>query len=486
VSDTPTTENPTTAAQTGDGWDEVVAALGRAVPGDPAELAEPVLADRMRQLVQLRARVDAVLVDQLRVFDARGGAGYDGQSSTAAWTRSRLRLGRDAGELLAVARHLAGLPMVAKAFAAGEMSLEHAAAVARLASKVGAEQLTAAQPTLVELARNAPPKQLRILCEHLAQLLDPDGDANDRKAQHRRRYLSAGRTLDGMVHLQGLLDAAAGDVVLAALTAAMPPPAEYEERTPAQRRADALTDIAAGWLAAGQAPTAGGIRPQVQVTISWRTLRSWHPLGADTTADHHARTAATRARNPYATLPTPTGWPSPSRAAAAAATTPAAPSADGPTGVSADRPDGTLVGDVPVLADGQPISPAEARRLACDAQIIPVVLGTGGEVLDIGRASRVVPVGLRRALNLRDGGCRFPGCDRPASWCDAHHIQFWADGGPTNMDNCALLCAYHHTVVHEGWMIYGNPNGTLRFHRPDGTRLDLASDPRSSPPTRGP
>src|SRR5690606_3379848 len=62
---------------------------------------------------------------------------------------------------------------------------------------------------------------------------------------------------------------------------------------------------------------------------------------------------------------------------------------------------------------------------------------------------------LGRALNLRDGGCRFAGCDRPTSWCDAHHIRPWADGGPTKLDNLLLLCAFHHTLIHEGWKLHG-------------------------------
>jgi hypothetical protein len=148
-----------------------------------------------------------------------------------------------------------------------------------------------------------------------------------------------------------------------------------------------------------------------------------------------------------------------------------------------DRP---LLGDVPVLADGQPIPAREARRLACDAGIIPVMLGSQSEPLDVGRQARLVPVGLRRALSLRDGGCRFAGCDRPAAWCDAHHVIHWADGGDTNLDNTILLCAYHHTLVHEGWRLIGDPNQTIEFRRPDGTRLDLTSTPRCRPPTRGP
>jgi len=121
-----------------------------------------------------------------------------------------------------------------------------------------------------------------------------------------------------------------------------------------------------------------------------------------------------------------------------------------------------------------------ARRLACDAGIIPVVLGSRGEPLDIGRLSRTVPTGMRRALELRDGGCRFPGCSRPASCSDAHHILCWARGGPTSLTNLVLLCGFHHTMVHEGqWTLTMHPiTLEVRVRRPDGKRHDLTSWPR--------
>lgn len=107
------------------------------------------------------------------------------------------------------------------------------------------------------------------------------------------------------------------------------------------------------------------------------------------------------------------------------------------------------------LLDGTDLAPDVARRVACDAGILPVVLGGSGQPLDVGRETRSVPAGLRRALIVRDRGCAFPGCDRPAAWCDAHHIRHWCDGGPTRMDNLVLLCGYHHHYLHgdAGWEI---------------------------------
>ncbi|WP_238335634.1 HNH endonuclease signature motif containing protein [Serinicoccus kebangsaanensis] len=91
----------------------------------------------------------------------------------------------------------------------------------------------------------------------------------------------------------------------------------------------------------------------------------------------------------------------------------------------------------------------EVRQLACDADIIPAVLGERGEILDLGRARRLVTPGQRRALAHRDRGCSFPGCSVPATWCDAHHVVHWAHGGHSDLGNYALLCARHHTWVHQ-------------------------------------
>ncbi|MGH3833529.1 MAG: HNH endonuclease signature motif containing protein, partial [Pseudonocardiaceae bacterium] len=103
---------------------------------------------------------------------------------------------------------------------------------------------------------------------------------------------------------------------------------------------------------------------------------------------------------------------------------------------------------------------------ACDCKLIPVVLGGDSEPLDVGRAMRTVPLGIRRALAARDGGCTFPGCDRPPGLCAAHHARHWIDGGETTMGNCCLLCPMHHQQVHlQGWdvTIHG---GRVEFRPP--------------------
>jgi hypothetical protein len=100
------------------------------------------------------------------------------------------------------------------------------------------------------------------------------------------------------------------------------------------------------------------------------------------------------------------------------------------------------------LDTGETLSAAAVRRLACDAEILSLVLGSQSQLLDVGRSSRLVTLGLWLALVARDRHCAFPGCSRPPVACDAHHIRHWADGGPTALANMALLCRAHHTMVH--------------------------------------
>jgi hypothetical protein len=101
-----------------------------------------------------------------------------------------------------------------------------------------------------------------------------------------------------------------------------------------------------------------------------------------------------------------------------------------------------------------PISAASVERIACDCNVTRIILGSDSAVIDVGRSKRMVPPATRRALNARDRCCRWPGCDRPASWSAAHHVVHWARGGATDLSNLVLLCYRHHWMVHEGgWQL---------------------------------
>jgi len=129
------------------------------------------------------------------------------------------------------------------------------------------------------------------------------------------------------------------------------------------------------------------------------------------------------------------------------------------------------------IEDGPAICAESARRLACDASLLPILHRAKGE-LDVGRKSRVIPAAIRRALGERDEGrCRFPGCEN-GSWVDAHHIVHWAHGGKTKLDNLILLCGRHHRLVHEGGFgVSRKADGSLIFRHPDGRVLPTVPSP---------
>jgi hypothetical protein len=119
----------------------------------------------------------------------------------------------------------------------------------------------------------------------------------------------------------------------------------------------------------------------------------------------------------------------------------------------------------------------DVRRLSCDASVTRIVLGPRSEPLDVGRRTAVVPGPLRRALIARDRTCRFPGCDRHHGWCDAHHVEHWADGGETALQNLVLLCRRHHRAIHDGGFGLAMEGVHPVFRRSDGSVLEDRAPP---------
>ena len=124
------------------------------------------------------------------------------------------------------------------------------------------------------------------------------------------------------------------------------------------------------------------------------------------------------------------------------------------------------------LEHGPSIAAETARRLACDASVVAIVENDKGEPLNVGRKTRTIPPAIRRALNSRDHGCRFPGCSFKR-YVDGHHVKHWADGGETKLANVVTLCRFHHRLVHEGQVVVQIlDDGAFRFVRPDGKTFD--------------
>jgi hypothetical protein len=195
------------------------------------------------------------------------------------------------------------------------------------------------------------------------------------------------------------------------------PEISLDHRSQGQKRLDGLVGACQTALTTDTLPANGGHRPQILATINYRDLL----------ADLQKRQDAQWAQGVQ--------W---------------AQEAQEPHPAYTGRPNGGTA----LFAFGGPVNPATIRKIACDADIIPVVLGTEGRILDIGRASRVFPPHIRKAIMARDQGCAFPGCTIPAAWCEAHHITYWSRGGTTGTGNGVLLCSHHHHLIHkENWHI---------------------------------
>ena len=320
-------------------------------------------------------------------------------------------------------------PAVRDALASGAISLGHASVVAGVLNELGVraqrvdtpltwEVRASAQATMLDLAASLDPGQLAVAGQVLIQRVDPDPDYtgdDGMSADAARRWFTMSRQPDGGGEVRGSFDPESFAIIWAAvsaLSAPRPRTAEGEDtRTAAQRRGDALVDLAQRALASGELPEEGS--------------------GTGTTVlvrcDH-------------------------------------------------DHLQAQLSDTNPTLETGIEIPVERLRRMACDAVILAAVLASTGQPLDIGRASRTVPLGMRRALILRDEHCAFPGCEVPPAWCQAHHVIFWADGGPTALSNLVLLCGHHHRLIHHtAWTVRIAEDGLPAFTAPPWTNPSIAT-----------
>ena len=451
---------------------------------DLAELPDPALLDAVRQLRPVVCQVQAAEARLIGAVHLRGAVTAEGGVSTAAWLRNGVRI-HDASARVGAAVVLDRLPRVAAAFAAGEISEAHVAVITKVARDICDEAMAAgAEDLLVEQARQLAPTKFGQAATRIRDHLDPEAAQRRRRHRLADRWLYTSRTFEGAVSINGMLDPESGETLLTALAALMPPPRAGDLRTAPTRRADALLDLCR--LAANASPVAGGEKPHVVVTVDLDTLRSQL---------NHPQLNGARLNRPQlnnAQLDDPQlNDPQADEQATNQILTSLLnePAGSGPPQTKPDEEaggGGAPLGSGATLGSGWPIGPETARRLACDAGIIPLLVGSNSEPLDVGRLNRSAPPALRRALVYRDGGCRFPQCDRPPEWTDAHHIQHWVLHGPTALRNMTLLCRAHHVMVHEqGWLISLDPTtGIVTVHYPDG-RLFQTSNPRGALPLRG-
>jgi hypothetical protein len=413
-----------------------LAALAAAVDGlaaqDLAGLADGALAERVMALRGLVDRLEGHWLGELAALDARGAAGAEHgvqAGSTAAWLRHRLRMSAGAAaSCVRTARALYRGPLTAtaEALAEGTISPAHAQVLAAGTHDLPDHVAADAEPVLLEAARCLDPPRLRRAIAHLRLVADPDGTDAQAERRHQQRGLWLAATWEGMVALNGLLDPEAGQTVLAALEPLARPTNADDDRSGGQRRADALAELARRSLQAGRLPQSGGVRPQLLVTVDLDSLLGPGGLGG--------ATGGTDALDPEACR----------RLACDGAVT------------------RVLVTRHPTNHHPGTDGGLAARLRAAAALLPPVLGGAPTQPLEVGRTSRVVTAAQRTALAIRDGGCVFPGCDRPLAWCEAHHLRHWLHGGPTDLENLALLCRTHHRAVHEGGRrLHRDPDGRL-------------------------
>jgi hypothetical protein len=353
------------------------------------------------------------LIAMLRVFDELGG--WNGWPSAAHWLswRCGYSLGT-AREKFRVARALPGLPLIRAAFKKGELSFAQVRAVTRIATPEN-------EPTMLNWAIHSTAAHM----ETLARLYRRHGENAAAMAQHRNRAFTHWQEDDGTVSFRISLPAEQAAVVLKAIEAAKASmDGQDEDELPIETR-----------IAMIHEPPE---HPDEDVSAETRRARQ---------ADAFVRLAEAYLEPDLRPRSTAEKYQ---------------------VHVHLDLrrdTDGPVVDpDAPALAE------ETIRRLGCEAGLVPV-LHDGEEILSVGRKTRAVPPAIRRALRLRDRGCRFPGCTHYRH-VDAHHIRHWADGGETKLSNLVELCGRHHRLLHEGsYRLKVADDGALVFTRPDGQRI---------------
>ncbi len=385
----------------------------------------------LTEVAALRNQVEALEVAVIQQVDRSSQWAVDGSRSLRAWVANNTSSSNGtASRKIAAEKLLEDAPGIAAALAAGQTTMEHVAILARAIGTNDARRdaLPAVEAVFAELATKVRPHDFAKAVSVWVHHVDALSDADDHSKKKDRAYLRASLGFENTVVIDAVLDPETGQAFLAALDAARefvfrqggdePGPeaaATGQPRRPPRSTQNVaalrhLLDLAA--MNPAMPMATGGLPVHVVVTTSLDSLRS----------------QLTDAGIDPATLGNST------------------------TGAAT----GTASRHIPA---------ATARRLACDASIIPIVLNGKSQVLDVGRRTRAIHPALRLAIEVRDQHCRSPGCD--ANIQEIHHVVHWANGGPTDRSNLAGLCRGHHHAVHErGFNLRGDPNMELEVVPP--------------------
>src|SRR6202040_1497016 len=364
------------------------------------------------EIAELSAHLDAAtarLLALTRDFDARGGWNT-GFRSCAHWLSWRVGLDLGAArERGRVARALGTLPLLAEALARGELSYSKVRALTRVATPE-------TEARLLGVGRAGTAAHVERIVRGW-RCVDRRAEARETKHRHATRALHVYQAEDGMVVLKGRLEPEVGALVMQALAAARE--SLYQRARERARASAGFGDVSAETPPVSQ--------QQVDALALLAETALYHGLDPGTSGERYQVVVHV----------------------------------DAPVLADPEQPGQS------VLEDGTRVSSETSQRLACDASRVVMRHDYEGRLLEIGARTRTIPPALRRALDHRDQGCRFPGCG--LRFTQGHHLRHWAHGGPTTLSNLALLCRRHHRAVHEeGYQVARLPDGALQFRRPDG------------------
>ena len=361
------------------------------------------LGEQITELCSYIYAAESRLLALIHEFDDKQYYEKLGFCSCAHWLNFKCGIGMNAArEKVRVANALAKLPKMDERFSKGELSYSKVRAMTRIADETNEDYL-------LMIAKHGTAHHVEKLVSkyRTAKRVQDASVANE---QYRDRELSHYYDHDGCLVIKARLPAEQGALIVKALEMAMDKDfaakelvgaasaateitAETSEPEPiAVRRADALAEIAETYM--NNSESSGSTADRYQVVV--------HVVGSPHEHGVEELVGAASAANEYSHID-----------------------------------------------DGPHVTAETSRRIACDCSVVGIKEDENGEPLSIGRRSRSIPPPMRRALGIRDGGCRFPGCTN-SRFVDGHHIKHWADGGETSLDNLVLLCRHHHHLVHEG------------------------------------
>ena len=317
-----------------------------------------------------------------------------------------------------VARRLSELPAIRDAFSKGELSYSQVRLLVRVAT-------SETDQSLCDIARYCTGAQLERMVRSYRRLLEIYADPAEANANRELSYFF---DADGYLVIHGRLAPETGRVVKAALDAAA-------EQLRAEAKRGDLLDVGADQAPGRPRIPAAANRADALVAIAESSL---------------AQGLASRSGS--------------ERTQIVVHVDPEVLSGEGP-------------GEHCELEDGPDLAPETARRLACDASLVVLVEDAEGQPLSVGRKTRKISPALARALKARDQGCVFPGCGQSV-FVEHHHIEHWAAGGATDLDNLATLCWFHHHLVHEGgYRFERDGSSEFVFTRPNGTVVEKTRPP---------